>query len=126
MSTTTQYTSTQEKSCISHNNSTMVAARIPRGIKEQGDAILREINSSATELINSAYSYLIANKVLPQTVTPLNKTDGGLRKLSASQLKVLKDRVSKTTFSVPESHWISDDYKEDIEAAVREKYEALS
>ena len=43
----------------------MVSARVPVEIKKRGDSQLREIGSSATELVNSAYEYVIKWGRLP-------------------------------------------------------------
>lgn len=47
-----------------------VSARVPVEVKKQGDAILKEIGSSATELVNAAYDYVLKNKALPHAQTP--------------------------------------------------------
>lgn len=44
---------------------TMVAARVPLEIKEQGDLVLRKLESNPTELINKAYAYVLKNGSLP-------------------------------------------------------------
>ena len=44
---------------------TMVAARVPVEIKEQGDLILRNLGSNPTDLINKAYAYVLKNGSLP-------------------------------------------------------------
>lgn len=43
----------------------MVSARVPVEIKKRGDSKLREIGSSATELVNAAYDYVIKCGRLP-------------------------------------------------------------
>lgn len=43
----------------------MVSARVPVEIKKQGDKKLREIGATTTELVNSAYVYLLDNGRLP-------------------------------------------------------------
>ena len=44
---------------------TMVAARVPVEIKEQGDLILSNLGSNPTDLINKAYAYVLKNDSLP-------------------------------------------------------------
>lgn len=45
---------------------TMAAARVvPLEIKEQGDLILKKLESNPTELINKAYAYVLKNGSLP-------------------------------------------------------------
>lgn len=56
----------------------MVSARIPVEVKRQGDALLKKMGSSVTELINSAYDYLVANGELPGKASPLpNSSEPG-------------------------------------------------
>ena len=43
----------------------MVSARVPVEIKKQGDSKLKEIGSSATELVNAAYEYVLEYGKLP-------------------------------------------------------------
>lgn len=43
----------------------MVSARVPVEIKRQGDLKLKEIGSSATELVNAAYLYVLKHGRLP-------------------------------------------------------------
>lgn len=44
----------------------IVTARVPVEIKEQVGVILREIGSTPTKLINSAYEYVLRHHALPQ------------------------------------------------------------
>ena len=44
----------------------MVSARVPVEVKNQGDALLKSMGASVTELVNAAYDYLIANGELPK------------------------------------------------------------
>ena len=43
----------------------MVSARVPIEIKQRGDKRLKEIGSTATELVNAAYHYVIEHGELP-------------------------------------------------------------
>ena len=45
---------------------TMVSARVPRAKKETVAALLAAMGSSASELINSAYDYVLAENALPR------------------------------------------------------------
>jgi antitoxin component of RelBE/YafQ-DinJ toxin-antitoxin module len=47
----------------------MVSARVPIEIKKRGDGKLKEIGSSATELVNAAYRYVIEHGELPGSKT---------------------------------------------------------
>lgn len=44
-----------------------VSARIPVAVKERGNAILKEIGATPSQLINAAYDYLLANHELPKS-----------------------------------------------------------
>jgi antitoxin component of RelBE/YafQ-DinJ toxin-antitoxin module len=50
----------------------MVTARVPAQIRERGNAILRELGTTPTELVNAAYAYLIEYGKLPQVASELN------------------------------------------------------
>lgn len=71
----------------------MVTARVPRGVKERGDAILREIGSSPTKLVNAAYDYVLENKKLPARDEGASLLRPGVRKLSPSQKRTLCRRL---------------------------------
>ncbi len=43
----------------------IVAARIPKEVKEQGNAILADLGLTPTQFINSAYNYILEFKKLP-------------------------------------------------------------
>lgn len=43
----------------------MVTARMPAGKKEAGNAVLRELGMSASQVINQLYDYLIAKRAVP-------------------------------------------------------------
>lgn len=69
----------------------MVSARVPVEVKKQGDAILKRMGFSVTALINAAYSYLIANKELPGSSSPLPTTQK-----SGETRKTLKGKEAST------------------------------
>lgn len=105
---------------------TMVAARVPSGIKAQGDAILAEINSNPTELINAAYEFLIKNKELPTSSQAFKSIKTGTRTLNKRQAKALLQKRNNMTYAVPSTFWKSEVYKDEIEEARKQKYESLS
>lgn len=45
--------------------SALVNARVPRAKKEAGASILKSVGATTSELINSAYDYLLEHKELP-------------------------------------------------------------
>ena len=46
-------------------DNTLVSARVPKAKKERAASILSSLGSTASDLINSAYDYVIATKELP-------------------------------------------------------------
>lgn len=47
------------------SNHQTITARVPKEIREQGDAALKRIDSTVTELVNSAFMYIIKTGELP-------------------------------------------------------------
>lgn len=109
-----------------HRNDTMVAARIPSGVKTQGDSILAEIGSTTTELINSAYTYLLRNRQPPIQQESDSTIQSGVHALNAEQMQRLHARKERMTSAVPSSYWRSSTYRLELEEALKEKYETLN
>ena len=68
----------------------MVSARVPVEIKKRGDSKLREIGSSATELINAAYDYVIKCGKLPGVETVAGNGEPQVKKLSGSAARAFE------------------------------------
>ncbi|RDB69094.1 hypothetical protein [Eggerthella sinensis] len=100
---------------------TIVTARVPVEIKEQGDAVLRRIGSTPTELINAAYRYVIENGELPKTDSPLDEVAVRRRTLTSEQKANIKARIDRMTLKAPAS-WSGKTFDELREEAMREKY----
>ena len=101
----------------------IVTARVPAGIKEQGKDILQKIGATPTDLVNAAYRYVLQEGKLPQVDSrPLVSNGDKFRKLSAAQKKRLKERFVHTTFSIPASYWENNADEELLEHALEEKY----
>lgn len=99
-----------------------VTARVPAEIKEQGNAILKSIGSSPTQLVNAAYEYVLAEGEVPQPSMRFREKG----RLDPSLLEGLAESLRATTFAVPEAYWGGKSYKELIEEGRRAEYEALS
>lgn len=110
----------------SMRNDDIVTARVPAAVKEQGNAVLKKIGSSPTELINAAYEYVLKHGELPQATPPLAKLKPGRRVLTPEQRQRLKERRSKMTYELPSSFWDGRSDKEVIAEAIRSKYESLA
>ncbi len=99
----------------------IVTARVPVEIKERGNAILRKIGSSPTELINSAYEYVLREEKLPQATPVLSELCGQHRSLTPEQKRHLKERMQKMTLKAPEG-WGEKTFKELLNEAREERY----
>ena len=70
----------------------MVTARVPVEIKEQGNAILREIGSSPSKLVNAAYEYVLKTRRVPEADVRSGLTRAGRKNLSDAQKARLRER----------------------------------
>ena len=73
----------------------MVSARVPAEIKKQGDSILKEIGSSATELVNSAYAYVLEHKRLPKETTPKMASEPQTKTLEGAAAEAFREQWDK-------------------------------
>ena len=62
----------------SERNDAIVTARVPAEIKKQGNAVLREIGSTPTELVNAAYRYVLKERELPEEASHLAGLGGSI------------------------------------------------
>lgn len=100
-----------------------VTARVPVEIRRQGNAVLKKIGSTPTALVNAAYVYVLEQEELPIKAHALEPR---VIKLTDEQKQALRERSARATCAVPESFWQGRSYKDLLEEAVREKYEALA
>lgn len=47
----------------------VITARVPLGVRDRGLEVLREIGSTTSELVNTAFAYVIQERVLPKPTT---------------------------------------------------------
>lgn len=83
----------------------IVTARVPVEIKEQVTAILSEIGSSPTKLINAAYEYVLHTRQLPAQPAPAPTDEVVVRRISPQQREELDAFVSATTLNVSPGFW---------------------
>ena len=62
----------------SERNDAIVTARVPAEIKKQGNAVLREIGSTPTELVNAAYRYVLRRESFLKKHLPLPDWRGSI------------------------------------------------
>ena len=83
----------------------MVTARVPREIKDQGDAALKRIDSTVTELVNSAFVYVIRNGQLPTKQVQQNPEERIIRRFgSAKQKEQFITQLKATSLPVSPEH----------------------
>ncbi|WP_346674580.1 type II toxin-antitoxin system RelB/DinJ family antitoxin [Enorma phocaeensis] len=106
--------------------SDLVSARIAPEIRRQGNEVLAQLGSSPSELIRSAYEYVIVKHRLPGD----EPRDGGQGEEApdAASLDALVASIAESTVGVPPSAWnaIGGDYKAYIAAEREAEYEALA
>jgi len=75
---------------------TIVAARVPEEVKEQGNAILAKLGFTPTQLINSAYRYVMEFHRLPfESAAP----KPGKRKLDSGRMQQITDELTSLQIS---------------------------
>ena len=94
---------------------TLVSARMPAAKKERAREVLNSIGATTSDLINSAFDYVISNKRLPVTAAP---------EAQPSE-QDFKQFVAGTTFKIdwPEG---TDDYKQLVREMRLADYESLA
>ena len=82
----------------------VVTARVPVEIKEQGNALLRSIGSSPTELINEAYRYVLKHGKLPVSEGGSTAPGGKpvARRLTVEQRANLQASLQAMTLPLPQ------------------------
>lgn len=115
----------------------IVTARIPIEVKEQGNAILKEIGSSPTKLINAAYSYLLATHRLPSaqvtveylgSPSPTGANGKKVRIVTRELREKLEQSLEACTLEMPRDFWdeLGDrDYKDIIAEGRLADHEAI-
>lgn len=86
-----------------NSQNSIISARIPKEIRNQGDAALKRIDSTVTELVNSAFEYVIKTGTLPtisENITPGEKK----RELSPEQKTQFKDFLNATSLPLPDTY----------------------
>lgn len=101
----------------------MVSARVPLELRDQVNEGLREIGSSPTELINSAYQYFLEHKTLPSERKIPTR---GKKRLSAEQMQDLAQSIETTTLQVEEESFKGLSYKELLRQELKDRYESLA
>lgn len=73
----------------------MVSARVPVEIKKRGDQKLNEIGSTVTELVNSAYAYLLEHGELPKGKPAKAPDSPQVKTLTGEEARTFKEQWDK-------------------------------
>ena len=103
----------------------MVSARVPVEIKKRGDAKLKEMGSSATELINSAYDFLLKNNALPGADSAHAVSESQTKVLSGEEARLFKEQWS-TRSVLTGRGYNGENFKELLDQARGECYARLA
>lgn len=95
-------------------DNTLVSARISRAKKERGNGVLSAIGATTSDLINSAFDYVIANKELP-----------GARQTTAATKRDFAQFVQDSTLQIDWPEGFDGDYKALASQMRLADYEAL-
>lgn len=95
-------------------DNTLVSARVPRAKKERASSVLASIGATTSDLINSAFDYVITNKELPTAARTVERNVEGFEEF-----------VVKTTLAVEWPEGFDGDYKSLMADMRRADYEAL-
>lgn len=97
----------------------MVSARISVEKRDRANVLLKQIGATPTQLINTAYDYLLETGHLPS----LGKaSESRRRSLDQKTLRVLQQSVADTTFQVPAEYFQGKTDGQLLEEALAEKY----
>ena len=109
---------------MSNYSDTIVAARVPVEVKEQGNAILAKLGYTQTQLINSAYRFVLEFHQLPfESTAPKpgrRRLEPGRRQELADELEQLQ--VCTYDYSLDNTRT----FKQALESQLRAEYEAGS
>ena len=78
----------------------VVTARVPEDVRARGNEVLREIGANTTELVNSAFAYVIEHKALPKSKA-FTQLAAGVRVLDASRSRALESFMRDVHVALP-------------------------
>lgn len=99
----------------------MVSARVPAEIKKHGDQKLKELGSSVTELVNSAYAYLLECGELPKETSPKAFETPLVKKLEGSDADSFRKKWDKRAI-LTAGEYDGTNFKEMLAQAREERY----
>ena len=109
----------------------MVTARVPAEIRRQGNAMLKSLGATPTQLVNAAYEYLLNAGALPSmqgtSAEAAQKEAAPVqRSLSDEAKHELAASIEASTLDIPQAFWSGRPYKDIIAEGRLADYEALA
>lgn len=98
----------------------MLTARVPKGVKERGDALLHSIGSTPTKLVNAAYAFLLEHGELPGVDEGCDSLKPGRRTLDKQQTQQL-NRIMES-LAVGSERFPDKTYEQLKEEAMAERF----
>lgn len=105
----------------SSRDDAIVTARVPAEIKRQGNAVLKKIGSTPTELVNAAYQYVLEREELPSDRVALKDVAGVQRVLSPEQKQRIRERMRDMRLVAP-ANPEGKSFKQLLDEAREERY----
>ena len=101
----------------------VVTARVPEGVRDRGNEVLKDIGSSVTELVNAAFDYVIRERHLPQSNGTASESST-LRRPTKKQIEQATAFMNAVKVDVP-SQWANRSFEELLDEAMEERYAHL-
>lgn len=102
----------------------VVTARVPRGIKQRGDAVLKQIGATPTKLVNAAYDFVLDHGRLPGQAASGQMPSPGVRTLDEAGKKRVRELMQ--SMRVGGGKAVSSENFDSLrEAAMRERFPSL-
>lgn len=94
----------------------LVSARVPQGKKDASKSILLSLGANTSDLINSAFDYLLEKHALPMTEAPLRPTTEDVESF-----------IADSTLDIDWGEDFTDgDYRSLVRDGKRARYESLA
>ncbi len=100
----------------------IATGRVPEELRAQGNELLYSMGSTPSELICSAYEYLLEHKALPGRAHTTEKVAPGVRTFSADEEPRIRQFIAQSTLKAPAS-WKDKTFAELREEASQERFE---
>lgn len=105
-----------------HGQNSVISARIPKEIRDQGDVALKRIDSTVTELVNSAFEYVIKTGSLPAVPKSSGTPGEKIKRTFSPEQKTEFTDYLKATSAPLSSTYASLSAKQIKEMRLAEKY----